>query len=118
MINPTACVRKKMSDNAKQRFSNPNNHPFFGKKHTQESIEKNRISNLEHPITQEMREKQKQNTPKGEQCHSAKLTVSDIPKIKDMLKNISIKETANLYGVSYTCIWEIQKGRTWLNDPA
>jgi group I intron endonuclease len=105
--------RRKMSDIAKERFSNPKNHPFFGKKHTDESIEKNRMSNLNHPVTETMRIKQKENTPRGEASHFSKLKSSDVKEIKNMLITKKIGEIAKVYGVSYACIWEIKKGRTW-----
>jgi hypothetical protein len=37
--------RQNLSVRAKNRFKNPENHPMFGKSHSQESIEKNRENN-------------------------------------------------------------------------
>ena len=38
--------RKKMSESAKRRMSNPENNPMYGKHHSEESKLKNRISHL------------------------------------------------------------------------
>lgn len=41
-----ASTKNILSEKAKQRFSDKENHPMFGKKHTEKSIEKNRNSQL------------------------------------------------------------------------
>lgn len=106
-------TRAKMSILAKKRFSDPKNHPFFGRRPSKESIEKNRASNLGKVATKEQRIKQLKNTPKGVQCHSAKLNNQKVKKIRILINKFSDKEIAKKFNVSDTCIWKIRNGKSW-----
>ena len=43
----------------------------------------------------------------------AKLTKSDVLKIKGAIKITEAKELATIYGVSSTTIYDIKSGKTW-----
>ena len=107
-------TRKKMSERALERFSVPSNHPFYGRKVTEESKKKNSESNKKRVYKDEWKKAVKENTPRGEECHSSKLSISDVKEIKEKIGELKDVELAKKYGVSVTCIWKIRTGRSWV----
>jgi hypothetical protein len=49
----------------------------------------------------------------GSRCYQAKLTESDIPKIREMKKTMTYKAIAECYGVSTPTIAQIFRGKSW-----
>jgi plasmid maintenance system antidote protein VapI len=80
---------------------NPN-HLFLGtaKENTQDMINKNRI------VTQ-----------RGEEASNSKLTEEDVMKIRQIYSYTTAKELAKLYGVVPQAIYDIVKNRTWVHLP-
>jgi hypothetical protein len=103
------------------------NHPMYGKHHTEESIEKmkenhadfkgenNPFSGKKH--TKESIEKMKENHPdySGENNLKAKLTVKKVRMLKVMFKSDikTIKQLSKLFNVSESNIYAIKSGRSW-----
>lgn len=57
------------------------------------------------------------NQPKGSAHYCAKLIESDVKLVRFLLKDDAtykhMKQVAALLNVSYNCIYDILKGRTW-----
>ena len=57
------------------------------------------------------RERNRLNTPKGENHHAAKLSPKDVRAIRD--SNLPIRKLASIYGVALATIGEAKRGETW-----
>lgn len=49
----------------------------------------------------------------GSQNRASKLIEAEVKEISELLKILTIKDIAFLYGVTYDCIWRISKGYNW-----
>lgn len=67
----------------------------------------------------DMRKKGRQTrkVPRGSESSKAKLTESDIPIIRQRLKNESVMNIAKSYGLGYNTIRYIKFGLTWTHVP-
>lgn len=61
----------------------------------------------------EKRSGQRPGYRRGEGCHSAKLTMSDIPVIRGMEGNKTAKDVSEAYGVTVTTIYSIWRRKIW-----
>ncbi|QDX94739.1 hypothetical protein EEL30_22110 [Brevibacillus laterosporus] len=90
-------TKRKISKN--HADSSGKNNPFFGRKHTKESIEKIRSRNY----------------AVGESHAGAVLTDQDVKKIKKLLAESKMKvvQIASMSNVKAACISKIKHGKTW-----
>jgi group I intron endonuclease len=106
-------TRKVQSDETRKKISEHHadvsgeNNPFFGKKHSQESIERYK-TNQNYVNRKHL----------GEDSHFAKLTLEDATYIKKYLQDHDTtfqeeKELASEFNVSVSAIQKIKHGRTW-----
>ena len=68
-------ARKKMSESAKLRMSNPENNPMFGKKHSEETKDKNRQWHLGKKPSEETRRRMREASKKVQHYWSTKRKV-------------------------------------------
>jgi hypothetical protein len=89
------------------------NHPMYGRKATQDTINKMSASHMGHKVLDST--KQKQNLAKaGSKSHFAKLTANDVTIIKQQLfAGTKVKVLAKQFNVSLQSIYYIKSGTTW-----
>ena len=121
-INPTAGsnlgkkfddeFKKKSSELRKIMYTNPQNHPMYGKQHSQETIEKLRVSHLGKKPTKETIIKLS-----GENRPAAKLTwqIVDEIRIKYSTGNYTHRQLAKEYQIDHRNIGRIIKYEAWSN---
>lgn len=104
------------------------NHPFYGRKHTEESRRKISLSKKGKkmgPASEERKTKisaalsgKKKPHSTGQNNHAAKLQDKDIPIIRQLIANgETINYVSNLYRVSGTAIRLIVKRKSWAHIP-
>jgi hypothetical protein len=66
----------------------------------------------------DMCHKKRNDGPRGEECHTAKLTESDIPVIRQMREDgMTLMAIAAIYGISSDSISHVVRRKTWKHVP-
>lgn len=94
---------------------NPKNNPQVN--HINGIKSDNRVENLEW-VTSSENVRHAYNTGlkfgnKGENHWSSKITEVDVLKIKNHFKGVSQYKIAEMFGISQTCVSDIQRGKRW-----
>lgn len=84
-------------------------------RHLDDNPENNHIHNLEWGTRLENVNDKRINggIPEGEKSGTHKLTKEDVLKIRELHGKKSLRELANMFGVSHTCIRRAAKGIKW-----
>lgn len=100
-------------ESARERMLGENN-PFYGKTHSTEVLERLRNNKLGTKHSSETRKKMSKKQ-KGSNNPSALLTEDKVIEIKKLfaLKEHTVKQIADMYGVSKSTIENIKYGLTW-----
>lgn len=93
-------------------------HPWFGRKHTEETKKKIGDAHRNKIVTNETRNRlseSKKGKVKGESNSNSKLKEKDVLEIIDLLNSKKYKqqEIADMYNVSQSAITKIKCGRSW-----
>jgi len=102
--------KEKMS----KRFSGITN-PFYGKKHSKEAIEKNKIAHIGNKATNQTKQKMSENR-QGEDNKFSKLTWKIVDEIRQRYEEtkLSQKELAKIYSISRSQMNNIINNKQWI----